>query len=77
MSGSGEDAGPHFHESPASDERYVVLSLALVAGFLLREVAAAFVGHSLLFSLTLGTCHRLWRSWRRWQPSAWPAGVSG
>jgi cobalt-zinc-cadmium efflux system protein len=46
--GSGKDAGPHFHqEPPESDERYVVLSLALVAGFMIFEVAAAFVGHSL------------------------------
>ena len=48
MGGSNEDAGQRsLKPAPPSDERYVVLSLILVAGFMVFEVVAAFVGHSL------------------------------
>jgi cobalt-zinc-cadmium efflux system protein len=46
--GSTKDAGHnHLDPAPPSDERYVVLSLILVAGFMLFEVVAAFLAHSL------------------------------
>jgi cobalt-zinc-cadmium efflux system protein len=48
VSRKGEDAGlGSLNPAPPSDERYVVLSLILVAGFMVFEVVAAFVGHSL------------------------------